>query len=182
MSTCGVYEIVVKHTGERYIGSSVDLKGRWRRHWRNLQNGKHWHHQLQTAYDADPDSVEFRILEECDKSIVRAREQHYLNTTECINKHSNCLKAPVEMSAAGKQKISDAQKGKKHSEAHRKAAAAGKYKPVYVKWANGAETVFESRKAAWPKLGLKSKSALQNWLLGKSTTYTKYGIAEIRYV
>ena len=47
----GIYKITNKVNGKFYIGSSVDLKDRWRRHRSHLKNGSHVNTHLQRSYN-----------------------------------------------------------------------------------------------------------------------------------
>lgn len=46
----GVYEICHIATGNRYVGSSVDIECRLREHFRNLRRGRHQNERLQAAW------------------------------------------------------------------------------------------------------------------------------------
>lgn len=60
----GIYEIVNIKNGNKYVGSSKDIYGRWVRHKRSLNIGKHHNHHLQNAWDLyGEDCFEFHILE-----------------------------------------------------------------------------------------------------------------------
>jgi predicted GIY-YIG superfamily endonuclease len=48
---CGVYEILLKDGEYRYIGSSVDLKNRFKQHRAMLENGCHENDRLQKIYN-----------------------------------------------------------------------------------------------------------------------------------
>ena len=75
----GVYLIRNTITNDCYIGSSVDVKRRLTRHkcsseWKNQPNNP-MYIDMQTI---GKDKFTFEILEECDKSILRVREQYYI--------------------------------------------------------------------------------------------------------
>lgn len=61
---CGIYAIVNKETGHAYIGESVDMLGRWRSHYQELERGRHsnkallkdWHKYGEEAF-------EFKVIE-----------------------------------------------------------------------------------------------------------------------
>ena len=54
-------------------------------------------------------------------------------------------------------------------------------KPVYIKFKNGTERVFESQKQIQKDLGI-SVSQLQVWLVRGSKTYEKFDIESIRFI
>ena len=184
----GVYEVVVLSTGDRYIGSSVNLRKRMREHRSDLKYGRHKYKVIQAAYDLDPDDVVINVLEHCIKPLVRHREQHYIDTTECINMFDCALVSPISVSAKTRAKMSAAHKGKIRSKQHcqrisaaKKGTAPGRPKTVYVKWADGSESTYPSAKAAAKAIGVSSSLVSTFWLSRQSTTYLKHGIAEIRY-
>jgi group I intron endonuclease len=200
----GVYEVFVVSTGDRYIGSSVNLRKRMREHRSDLKYGRHKYKAIQAAYDLDPDDVVINVLEHCIKPLVRHREQHYIDTTACINmydyalvtpiSHSAKTRAKMSASATGKirskqhcQRISAAKKGKKGkkhtAEEKAKISASMKgvhTKPIYVRYQDGTEMTFATGGAAAKHIGVGSNLVL-HWTKGKSTTYLKRGIAEIKY-
>jgi group I intron endonuclease len=47
----GVYQIINKVNGKRYIGSSVNIKSRWRDHIYCLDGGRHNNHYLQRSWN-----------------------------------------------------------------------------------------------------------------------------------
>ena len=169
--TCGVYEIVTA-AGERYIGSSVDIKRRFRQHRVDLRNGKHRNAALQAAYN-NGSKLEFRVLERCDKSVVRQREQHHMDTTECINTDRNCLSDPIEISEERKKNLSEKAKVRNLGNTYAR-------KEVYIKWSDGTEKTFANTVKASEAIRCSS-SLVRTWCRGESTTYLKRGIDEIRY-
>ncbi len=61
----GVYAIVNLVEGKQYVGSSKDLRRRWRDHWNELQSNKHSNAHLQRAFNKYGEAAfEFRILQE----------------------------------------------------------------------------------------------------------------------
>lgn len=78
---CGVYKITNLSTNKFYIGSSINIKKHWEKHKALLRHNKHENPKLQNYWNkyTEKDFI-FEILEECDISIVRDREQYYLNT------------------------------------------------------------------------------------------------------
>jgi group I intron endonuclease len=49
----GVYQILCKPTGKIYVGSAVNLRGRWLNHRSSLRCGKHPNIVLQRAWNKD---------------------------------------------------------------------------------------------------------------------------------
>jgi len=105
--SAGIYLIISKVNGKRYIGSSVRICKRWNDHLYDLRANKHHSQHLQNHYNKyGEDDLVFSILEVVDrgelslsefKQLLLSREQTYLdNWDEC---QFNCL--PVAGSQLG---------------------------------------------------------------------------------
>ena len=84
---CGVYKIENLITGYVYIGSSVDIIGRFNSHKYYLRNGKHCSKEFQLDFNKHgEDSFKFVVIEKCQNNISKTdlekREQYYLNNTQ----------------------------------------------------------------------------------------------------
>ena len=95
MARSGVYQILHKSTGHRYIGGAEDIDERWKAHVRDLKRGKHRNRVLQYAWDTSGGSLELTVVEEVPKDQVDDREQHYIsalkpefNLAEVVGKRS----------------------------------------------------------------------------------------------
>jgi len=77
---CGIY--LLKINGKQYVGSSVNIKKRLRRHRTLLRNNKHDNKYLQNMYNKYK-ACEYSILEECDSLIefleLRIKERQWVN-------------------------------------------------------------------------------------------------------
>lgn len=74
--TCGIYEIVNRVNGKRYVGSSVDIRARWMTHLRELRKGTHHAQHLQRSFNKyGEDSFEMNTLLECDRDDLIDYEQ-----------------------------------------------------------------------------------------------------------
>lgn len=130
MKIAGIYKIQRIGTDQCYVGSSVDVAQRWRKHRESLSRGQHHAIRLQRSWKKDGlDAFVFRVLEVCasDKHILKLREQHWMDQLRpCFNTFA------ASYSAAGychtdeaKRKISAAGIGRRRSpEAIEKVAAA----------------------------------------------------------
>lgn len=85
LSQSGIYIILNRVTGKFYLGSAVDLKGRWYNHTNDLRRGVHANFHLQAAWNKYGEAnFKFEVLE-----IVKAsfwlvpREQVWINKTRC---------------------------------------------------------------------------------------------------
>lgn len=78
----GIYAIVNKINGKQYIGSAAkSFKQRWRDHIKTLRGNRHSSPILQAAYNKyGEESIEFKVLEVCDREKCIEREQLYLDT------------------------------------------------------------------------------------------------------
>lgn len=76
----GVYKVSFKGDDRLYIGSSVDVKRRWRDHRSRLRCGKHHCKNLQAAYDNyGHDALVFQVVTECSKKNLLSEERKLLN-------------------------------------------------------------------------------------------------------
>ena len=74
----GVYIIQNTTTNLYYIGSSKDIKNRWRQHRYLLRRGQHHSPHLQRSWDKyGEESFVFEILEECSVDHLIATEQRF---------------------------------------------------------------------------------------------------------
>jgi group I intron endonuclease len=125
----GIYKIENLVNGKIYIGSSVDIKNRWRQHLGYFSRGKHGNVYLQRAWDKyGSENFKFDIIEKCDTGILAEREQYYIDLFDACKFGYNL--SPTAGSNLGmihseefRKKISLAQMGKKrgpHSEEHKR--------------------------------------------------------------
>ena len=77
---CGVYAIKNKMNNKVYIGSSINILNRWKKHENELNRNRHHSEHLQYAWNKyGKENFEFMILEECSEENVREREQYYID-------------------------------------------------------------------------------------------------------
>lgn len=142
----GIYEIVNKESGKRYVGSTGDsFENRWRQHRSLLRAGNHHSIHLQRAWDKyGEEKFEFRILEEmvapgfCYHDYI-TREQWYLDNERCEYNVSSRADRPTGMlgknhSQETIEKIKQNNLGKKRNEESKKKmslAKSGKNSPWY---------------------------------------------------
>jgi hypothetical protein len=119
----GVYEIVNTINGHRYVGSSCDIKNRWREHVRDLNNNKHHSAYLQRAWNKYGEKYFiFSIIKECFPFILVSLEQGYINKSKPEYNISPTAGSPlgVKHSDETKEKVSKAGKGRVFSDEHKK--------------------------------------------------------------
>lgn len=79
----GVYEIVNRENGKRYIGSAAKLACRWSEHKCNLSHGRHHSRHLQSAHDKyGLDVFSFEPIILCAKTDLILYEQIALDALE----------------------------------------------------------------------------------------------------
>jgi len=87
----GIYCIVNRTNNKRYVGSSIDVKNRFRQHRHCLKNNKHCNKHLQASWNKYGESnFSFRIhsvLENSDNIIED--ENYWINHYDCINNGYN---------------------------------------------------------------------------------------------
>jgi len=124
---CGIYEIVNRTNGKRYVGSAHNLKIRWRTHQWALRRDRHHSYRLQAAWRKHgAGAFEFNVLEHVtDASSLREREQRHIDQMKPaynVSKQSSGGGA-IAMSAAGRAKIAEANR-RRTADAVAKTAAA----------------------------------------------------------
>lgn len=113
--TGGVYEIRNIVDGNIYIGSSSDIKARWRTHKRTLKLNKHHNPYLQRSWiKHGEDCFSFSVIEYCETELLILREQYYIDTLEPIYNNSK-IAGRVEMNSDIRKKIASSLQGNKNS-------------------------------------------------------------------
>jgi len=81
----GVYQVINKQTGCRYIGESEIPNKRKANHWSYLRGGNHRNKPLQQAYNKfGEDAFVFEMIEYCEPSQLKKREAYW------IKKYKDC--------------------------------------------------------------------------------------------
>ena len=119
----GVYQIVNEVNGKSYVGSSVDINGRWRK-WRSYarKNTLRYPSMLVKAFQKyGIEHFTFILLEECEptKEALENLEQHYI---DLLKPEYNIL--PKAYSAIGNKSRKGQKQTDEEKENHRKAAIA----------------------------------------------------------
>lgn len=81
-ASAGIYRITCTTNGKIYIGSAINLRIRYKNHFRELKNNTHENPKLQNAWNKHgADAFLFEILEfVLVPEMLTAREQHYFDT------------------------------------------------------------------------------------------------------
>lgn len=92
---CGIYKIT-SPSGKFYIGSTVDIYGRWHGHKSDLRKRKHHCDALQKAANKyGIDNLVFELLEKCSFDTLRDVEQRYINALKPSYNSSSYTKEPL---------------------------------------------------------------------------------------
>lgn len=115
-----VYQIKNKVTGERYVGSSVDVKRRW------------WKHKCPSTWKAKPnkrlyrdfqeyglDNFMFAILAPVEPEYLRQVEQEFIDLLKPAYNNINANGWDVERHKASKKAYSQSEKGKASQKVYR---------------------------------------------------------------
>lgn len=131
--TPGVYRFVDVPTGKFYIGSTANLRLRYRTHLWSLRNGRHANCYLQRIYDKRAMSLIFEVIEDVlpGRDFLLAAEQKWLDKTFehplCINFLKTAgSRLGTRHSRATIKKMSDAKLGVTHSAETREKMRAAK--------------------------------------------------------
>lgn len=86
MKQSGVYSIVNVVTGKTYVGSTMNLRLRKQRHFRELRKRIHPNKFLQEDFDKfGEESFNFAVLEFCSDESLRKREYQWMKKLDTIN-------------------------------------------------------------------------------------------------
>lgn len=118
---CGIYLIQNLIDNKMYIGQAEDIGLRWSTHISLLQNNKHPSRYLQNAVNKyGIENFTFTILCECSKEKLHEMEQYYIFCLETTDPRIGYNRQYGGQSnrpcLATRKLMSEAHKGKKHSE------------------------------------------------------------------
>lgn len=148
INSSGVYAIINKNNGKKYIGSAHNFRNRFKSHRSALFLGKHSNKKLINSWKKHgADAFEFKILVVCAKKDVIFYEQLIINAYGSVNngynisptagncaglKHTDERKRKQSIAMTGfkhtdaaRLLISESKKGKKLSDHHRKRLSEG---------------------------------------------------------
>lgn len=84
----GIYCIENIITNKKYIGQSIDVNDRWRRHISELNHNYHHNDYLQKAWNKyGKKGFKFYVLEYCDIDKLDEKEIYYINYYDTLNRN-----------------------------------------------------------------------------------------------
>lgn len=115
----GIYALVNKRNGKKYIGRSVNLHKRKTTHLWLLENNKHFNIHLQRAWNKG-DRFDFKIIEECPVDQLNQREIYWISKYKTMDDGYNLCEGGgtttgYHFTEETKRKISEKQRGRKCS-------------------------------------------------------------------
>ena len=128
----GIYKITNTVTGDFYIGSSKDVKRRWREHkcpssWKRFPNKQLY--QDMRKYGVD--NFDFQILEEVEEGKLKDAEQQFIETLKPTYNNINAKGLNIEKRKKAKKEYEKSEKRKKYKEEYEKSEKRKKYKEEY---------------------------------------------------
>lgn len=109
----GVYRIIHVESQRSYVGSSGNVAKRWTQHKSLLRHMKHSSQKLQRAWSKyGEQAFILELLEECELSALRAKEQYWLETLKGYEEGFNCTRVALEHSAEVRERISKSKQGR----------------------------------------------------------------------
>lgn len=102
----GIYKIKCKSNNSFYIGRASSIKNRKSRHFSQLRKNKHFNKRLQRTFNKyGIESFVFEVLEYCEQSQLKNREQFYLNKYFSNKKCLNLKNESDVPTTSGKNKV-----------------------------------------------------------------------------
>lgn len=116
MEICAVYKITNTITGDFYIGSSKNVKSRWKDHKCKSTWNKHPNNPMyQDMQKYGIDKFEFEIIAEVEPDSLKEKEQHFIETLKPTYNNYNADGLNVEKRKESNRKFQKSDKRKKYN-------------------------------------------------------------------
>ena len=125
----GIYTITNNTNGHRYVGSAVDINGRWAAHKSALLGNKHHSIYLQRAFNKYGEAAfKFEVLEHWESEFLIGMEQLWINWLRPEYNMAPVAGSQLGMmhTAEANAKNSAAHKGRKLTKGHKAKLSAAK--------------------------------------------------------
>lgn len=131
-SYSGIYSITCTANAKVYIGSALNITGRWGQHRRQLAKAIHPNSYMLRAYvKYGSETFKYAVIERVERDSLLAREQYWIDFYSAANRKTGFNLSPtagstlnVPCSATTRRKIGNANRGKKKSLEARQAMSA----------------------------------------------------------
>lgn len=145
LNNSGIYKITNLITNKIYIGSSKNIRKRWKIHRASLRAGKHHNEHLSSAYKKyGLENFTWEVIEFTNIENLQNREQYWIDFFKSSDRENGYNLSPLAYSNFGmkrtkesKQKMRLSQLGHKHTLETRKKISESQYKTVYQFDLNG---------------------------------------------
>lgn len=84
VKSSGIYLLLSDKSDKVYVGSSIDIYGRFREHLRELSQGKHHSYKLQQHFDKWQPEISLYILVECTVEEMPELELEYIHLYQSV--------------------------------------------------------------------------------------------------
>lgn len=136
---CGIYTIKRPESDRCYVGSSVNIRNRWKKHKQELRNGTHHSYLLQRAWNKYGEAAfMWTVIEEIDRTHLAVREQYWIDTLSAYKKGYNA--SPLAYSPTGLKRRPESiqlsaakRRGAKRTPEQRARMSEGRKKSLAVK-------------------------------------------------
>ena len=134
MKISAVYKITNTVTGDSYIGSSKNVKRRWREHKNSSVWKRHSNNPMyQDMQEYGKDKFVFDILCEVEPEHLKELEQKFIETLKPTYNRCNAKGLNVERNKKYKKEYEKIDKRKKYKKEYEKSEKRKKYKKEYDK-------------------------------------------------
>lgn len=146
LNKSGIYKIVNKLNGKLYIGSSNNIRKRWKAHRNRLRNSNHTNKYLQSTYNKyGINALIFEVIEFVNLQNLIIKEQFWIDYYESYNRKFGFNLSPIANSPNFGRKASQktikklrmSHIGNRHSIETKKKISESQFKPVYQIDING---------------------------------------------